>query len=781
MKRYILIICISLLLPCVPAAAQETGHMGRGEEFDLPEMSEEIEALISDTPPPEAETAELYRLLKKDAALSAYGANQGEQVYDPRTKGMVTPVRTQRSNTCWAFSSLAAGEASLVYKGLRDPAVLDLSEAQLSWFFYHPVTDPLGNTAGDGNRNISGMDNLAVGSNTIFSTFALAGWIGAAQEAAAPFEGLGPETVYPDELAYADAAHLQNAYWINFKDVDAVNVIKQMIRKYGAVAINFYWSYRYYNSDSYAYYFPLDSTQANNHSAAIVGWDDTFSKEKFHQSCRPGQDGAWIVKNSYGTGWGDGGYFYLSYEDSAVNSQNTSANRARAYVFDFEPGDNYDYNYQYDGSAGAFNATNSKSPLTRIDSKSSIANVFTVKEKSGLRTELLQAVSFALFDTAVSYSIQIYRNPADAANPTSGTPELLVPVTGSTSYAGYYTVPLDIPVTLEVGETFSVVITLEKESGEPVNFFVDKSYQNGNWVSFRNEVEKGQSFRLLDGQWEDLAAHGMTARIKAFTSAGDFVMPERVVLYDVQQDLNGEYYVTLWTDEVYTLQAAVYPAAAEQSLQWETSDASVVNVDSGGVLTPAGAGTAVVTARPLHGTGVSVSCNVTVRQKAAGIALSDSYLELRVGESVALSADLIPAEAFSEDILWSVAGQAVLVDDAGVVEAVEEGTAEVRAYLRSDENVFAVCQVLVKEDKAEPETEQEFETEEEEELKGKIDSGNPENGADKRETGVIEANGAGELRRVRSPETSDGSAGEIFVWILTLLFGFWLLKGRRNM
>ena len=88
---------------------------------------------------------------------------------------------------------------------------------------------------------------------------------------------------------------------------------------------------------------------------------------------------------------------------------------------------------------------------------------------------------------------------------------------------------------------------------------------------------------------------------------------------------------------------------------------------------------------------------------------------------------------------------------------------------------------MVKEDKVEPETEQEFETEEEEELKGKIDSGNPENGADKRETGVIEANGAGELRRVRSPETSDGSAGEIFVWILTLLFGFWLLKGRRNM
>ena len=73
---------------------------------------------------------------------------------------------------------------------------MDLSEAQLAYFFYHSLPDPLGNTEGDGNRNISALDFTEVGSNTIFSTFALANWVGAAEEAAAPFEGFSPETVY---------------------------------------------------------------------------------------------------------------------------------------------------------------------------------------------------------------------------------------------------------------------------------------------------------------------------------------------------------------------------------------------------------------------------------------------------------------------------------------------------------------------------------------------------------------------------------------------------------
>ena len=49
----------------------------------------------------------------------------------------------------------------------------------------------------------------------------------------------------------------------------------------------------------------------------IVGYDDTISKNKF--SIKPQHDGAWIVKNSWGTHANDAGYFYLSY-DQPVNA-----------------------------------------------------------------------------------------------------------------------------------------------------------------------------------------------------------------------------------------------------------------------------------------------------------------------------------------------------------------------------------------------------------------------------------------------------------------------------
>jgi cathepsin L len=38
------------------------------------------------------------------------------------------------------------------------------------------------------------------------------------------------------------------------------------------------------------------------HEVLIVGWDDGI-----------GEHGVWIIKNSWGTGWGDGGYMLLPY------------------------------------------------------------------------------------------------------------------------------------------------------------------------------------------------------------------------------------------------------------------------------------------------------------------------------------------------------------------------------------------------------------------------------------------------------------------------------------
>jgi C1A family cysteine protease len=43
--------------------------------------------------------------------------------------------------------------------------------------------------------------------------------------------------------------------------------------------------------------------QLGGHAITLVGWDD--------------QDQAWIVRNSWGEGWGEEGYFRIAYSDSS--------------------------------------------------------------------------------------------------------------------------------------------------------------------------------------------------------------------------------------------------------------------------------------------------------------------------------------------------------------------------------------------------------------------------------------------------------------------------------
>ena len=75
---------------------------------------------------------------------------------------------------------------------------------------------------------------------------------------------------------------------------------------------------------------------ASNHEATIIGYNDNFPKTFFIKGQEPPEDGAWLVKNSWGGGLssgpdfgsfgidenGDGigdGYFWLSYYDASIS------------------------------------------------------------------------------------------------------------------------------------------------------------------------------------------------------------------------------------------------------------------------------------------------------------------------------------------------------------------------------------------------------------------------------------------------------------------------------
>ena len=216
--------------------------------------------------------------------------------------------------TCWAFSSIGLEEFDLINDGMADKSI-DLSELALAYYTYNYVTDPLGGTEGDiakyYNENAS-KSYLDRGGNYQYSSRRLTQWIGATESDVSYDKATDTLTKgLDDKFAYSyKNAHLHNVYRINIKD--NTSGVKETIIEHGAVGAmymhidnNMVFSKK---ANRYTYY--DNASTGGGHAVMIVGWDDTFSKDNF-EGLKPSNDGAWLMRNS----WGDYcDYFWMSYD-----------------------------------------------------------------------------------------------------------------------------------------------------------------------------------------------------------------------------------------------------------------------------------------------------------------------------------------------------------------------------------------------------------------------------------------------------------------------------------
>lgn len=514
--------------------------------------------------------------------------------YDPRELGLVTAVEAQgATNTCWAFATNAAIEANLLKKGYENSSV-NLSENHLAYFYYNRETDPLGYTKGDQNL-IPSFTKWSMNGGTLYGTaLALSTWAGVVKDTVptseddakgqyVPFDIVDKSTCYKSDYV------VKNVYMYDY----SVSTVKQAIMDYGAVACGIYIDENnaYFSSDEKSYYYPKEG---GNHAVTIVGWDDTYSRDNFNGAAKPRVNGAWIVKNSWGSNVHDGGYMYVSYEDKSL---------CEIVAYDMmSASERDDNNYQHDGTANPAYSFKRYGSITA-------ANVFKAKGSSSGYNELLEAVSVCTYTANVNYSLQIYTGVTGSTNPTKGKAMFSNPKKGMLTHAGYNRIELNTPVTLTAGEKYAVVITLSAANGGEVSLCVEASYRNSAF-SFLADVGSGEGFIKNNDKWYDYgdiytvgSENLCNLRIKAYTSN-----TEQKTSYQLSSKNMG-----LSKGSSAKLSLKTTPSSVKRKVTWSSSNKKVAKVSSSGKVTGKGYGKATIKAKFVAGGNTkTLKCTVTV-------------------------------------------------------------------------------------------------------------------------------------------------------------------------
>ena len=471
--------------------------------------------------------------------IASYALYPG--TYNANEERFVTEVKNQRNTSlCWAFSLASNLETSLL---TREQKYYDLSEEQLAYFWANRVNDPLGNTPNDKITRTQ-SDYHGTGNGRVASFF-LSTWSGMTTEEKVPFQSSA--VTWPDSLAYDTSAYMEDAIFSQY----TVERTKQLLMEYNSVSAMIYMLDNYYYPDTASYSCPQSGLV--NHAVTIVGWDDTYSKENFPSASGVNNDGAWIVKNSYGKNWGKNGYFYLSYEDQSIT--NLVSNTASA-------SEEYNNNYFYDGAA----AGTVTFPSKTINNGYYVSNIFKATAGNG-KDEKLGEIVTAVPQDNTDFQIQVYTDLKNTSDPTSGTPAYAEPVDYTQPLAGIHTIHLNTPVKIPQGTFYSVVIRIPDGSNK---FYVEKTTTSTSWFTATAGIDPDQSFISTSGKkWYDAGnQYNCCFSVKAHTKTLDsstVVTPSAEPTPDAKPTVNPEVQPSVSPDSPSEVTPIITPKAVPTS------------------------------------------------------------------------------------------------------------------------------------------------------------------------------------------------------------------------
>lgn len=210
----------------------------------------------------------------------------------------IGPIRDQGNNcgSCYAFATVASAEGIFNYDwGLYDGNRIELSESFIMWCLgslneYHSYFGGC-DGATYHRKDVEALTRQGVCLRSLF-----------------PYQ-----TSQPDSCYHWNDTKVKFSGWYRIHCNDIVSM-KDAIMKYGIIRASVYTDRRfrnyshgvYKNNDTVCNGNPCEHSLVN-HAVAIVGWGTDEDDGEY-----------WIIRNSWGTGWGEDGYMKISMRSAKI-------------------------------------------------------------------------------------------------------------------------------------------------------------------------------------------------------------------------------------------------------------------------------------------------------------------------------------------------------------------------------------------------------------------------------------------------------------------------------
>jgi len=153
--------------------------------------------------------------------------------------------------------------------------------------------------------------------------------------------------------------------------------------------------------------------------------------------------------------------------------------------------------------------------------------------------------------------------------------------------------------------------------------------------------------------------------------------------------------ITLNINESEQLIATIFPEnATNKQVTWQSSNPSIATVDQNGWIVALQSGTTTITVSSNNGK--TAVCEVVVETniiQVENITL-DENATMKVGETLQLTATIIPSNATNQNIIWASTNTTIATVENGNVYAISDGNVTITATTE-DGNKVASCDILV--------------------------------------------------------------------------------------